>query len=175
MLTVAEKSANYRARMSPEQRTARYRRNLPKVQKWRNEHPDEWRQAQLEGFTAWYERDPLHYKFLQAKRSKKAKELGFTITEADLLVDGVLPKFCPYLGIELNYSYRGGDGGRHDDAPSIDRIDSSKGYHPGNVVVCSWLANKIKGHGSLEQLRSVVKGMEQLLCNGVATGKPPQT
>ena len=59
MLTVAEKSANCRARMSPEQRTARYRRNLPKVQKWRNEHPDEWRQTQLEGLTAWYESNTL--------------------------------------------------------------------------------------------------------------------
>lgn len=163
-LTSAQKSARYRAKLTPKKRKERYKKNLPRIQKWRQEHPEEWRQVQLKGLTAWYERNPLHYKFLQAKRSRKAKELGFTITEADLLINGELPKLCPYLGIKLNYSYRGGAGGRHDDAPSIDRIDSSQGYHPGNVVVCSWLANKIKGHGALEQLRSVVKGMERLKC-----------
>ena len=133
------------------------------AQRWRERHPVEWKEQGKQGFINWVTRHPLRNKFLQARRSRKAKELGFTITEADLLISGELPRLCPYLGIKLDYSYRGGAGGRHDDAPSIDRIDSSQGYHPGNVVVCSWLANKIKGHGSLNQLEQIVREMRRLL------------
>lgn len=57
------------------------------------------------------------------------------------------PTHCPILGIELNYSASY----RSDDSPSFDRIDSSKGYVKGNVVIMSWRANRIKNDGTAEE------------------------
>ncbi len=39
---------------------------------------------------------------------------------------------------------------------SLDRIDNSKGYIPGNVAVISWRANLIKNSSTLEELEAVV-------------------
>ena len=56
---------------------------------------------------------------------------------------------CPLLGIELNYK-AGEDS--YDNAPSIDRIDESKGYTKDNVWVISNKANRMKNDGSSEDL-----------------------
>lgn len=52
--------------------------------------------------------------------------------------DIIVPEFCPYLGHKLRSS------GRYSNSPSIDRIDSSKGYVKGNIQVISWEANQLK-------------------------------
>jgi hypothetical protein len=59
---------------------------------------------------------------------------------------------CPVLGIELNYF---NTERMQDNSPTFDRIDSSKGYVPGNVCVISWKANRIKNDGSAEEHRLV--------------------
>jgi hypothetical protein len=61
-----------------------------------------------------------------------------TITSADI----VIPTYCPALGIKLKAAV--GVKSNRDLSPSLDRIDPSKGYVPGNVQVISYLANKIK-------------------------------
>lgn len=82
---------------------------------------------------------------LWGKSRKRAREAGieFTLQVADIVV----PDKCPILGVELMY-----DKGINDRKPSLDRIDSSKGYVPGNVRVISWRANYIKGELSPEQI-----------------------
>ena len=52
-----------------------------------------------------------------------------------------MPSTCPVLGIPLVI----GAGAMSANAPTLDRVVPSSGYVPGNVVVISWLANKIKG------------------------------
>lgn len=76
-----------------------------------------------------------------------------------------LPDRCPALGIEINYNgvagARQGWSSRTDNSPSIDRIDSSKGYEPDNIQIISWRANRIKNDSSPEELRLLADYMEK--------------
>ena len=61
------------------------------------------------------------------------------------------PKVCPVLGIKLDWGMGGRTGGRSK-SPSLDRIDSTKGYIKGNVMMISMLANQMKSNATPEQL-----------------------
>lgn len=43
-----------------------------------------------------------------------------------------------------------------DGSPSLDRVDNTRGYVPGNVLVISWKANQIKSNATLAELESIV-------------------
>lgn len=77
---------------------------------------------------------------------QRAKNAGLAHTLS--LDDIVIPDYCPVLGIKLET----GDRKDHFNAPSIDRIDNSRGYTPNNIVVMSCRANMLKKDGSLEDL-----------------------
>lgn len=64
----------------------------------------------------------------------------------------ILTTRCPYLGTQFHWEVRTNCGHRHTHpfSPSIDRIDSSKGYVKGNVAIVSHRANSIK-HNATEQ------------------------
>jgi hypothetical protein len=87
-----------------------------------------------------------------AKSRAKEKNLEFNITVEDI----VIPEKCPLLGIELMH----GDGTRKtckSSSPSLDRIDSSKGYIKGNVWVISHKANTIKSNSTYEEFAMMAK------------------
>ena len=77
------------------------------------------------------------------------------------LLDIVIPTHCPYLGIPLDYNTQNY---RQDNYPSFDRIDPNKGYIPGNVVLCSWRANRIKNNGTSEEHRRIADVMDAQTC-----------
>lgn len=56
------------------------------------------------------------------------------------------------LGLKLD-EFKGMSGGRPN-SPALDRIDNSKGYVKGNVMVISHLANQMKASANAEQLLS---------------------
>lgn len=66
--------------------------------------------------------------------------------------DFELPECCPILGIKLEYG-SGVDGNAPQHA-TLDRIDNSKGYVPGNVMVVSRLANAMKNSATFEQIQN---------------------
>lgn len=78
--------------------------------------------------------------------------------EFDLTVDALpdIPEVCPVLGIPLEY--RAGDG-----SPSLDRIDSARGYTLDNVHWISMKANQIKSNATPAELRLVADYFERLL------------
>lgn len=102
--------------------------------------------------------NPLVRMVQEAKARATKKGIPFGIT-ADHLE---MPEVCPVLGIEISM----GMGARADCSPSIDRIDSTKGYVPGNVRVISWRANRLKNDATLEEMKAIVGYMEAAL--GVA-------
>lgn len=92
--------------------------------------------------------------YLAIGRARK-RGLEFSITESDISI----PEFCPILGIPLSV----GIGKATANSPSLDRIDNTKGYVPGNVVVVSFKANTIKNNATVEELRKVLKFYEARL------------
>ncbi len=69
-----------------------------------------------------------------------------------------LPSVCPCLGIKLDYMKTDNDWRNR---PSIDRIDNSKGYIPGNVWVISSWANAIKSSANGHKIIQVANWLKQ--------------
>lgn len=77
----------------------------------------------------------------------RAKKAGL---ECDLTEDTMpkIPDTCPVLGILLCP----GDGRMTDASPTLDRIDSRRGYVVGNVHWISWRANSLKKDATVDEL-----------------------
>lgn len=75
----------------------------------------------------------------------------YSITESDIII----PDLCPILEVPLVL----GTKGNYQFSPSIDRIDATKGYVPGNVRVISTLANTMKNSATKEQLLKFSKNI----------------
>lgn len=100
--------------------------------------------------------------FAKWRRNKKKHPLGWDLEFEDL----DFPTHCPLLGMELNYN--GGQGQSFNNA-SLDRIDSSKGYVKGNVLVISHYANQIKNCADLPTLEMLVENLRKLLSENTHT------
>lgn len=84
----------------------------------------------------------LLYKNIKSRCKRTGREFSIE------LEDIIIPEKCPVFGFELK---------REDKrtwmyAPSVDRIDSSKGYIKGNVTVVSRRANILKRDATVEEL-----------------------
>lgn len=86
-----------------------------------------------------------------ARRRAKLAGLEFSISVNDFEI----PDICPITNQKLSKAI----GKRNANSPSLDRIDNSKGYIPGNVACISWRANRLKWNGSLEEFKNLVTYM----------------
>lgn len=86
--------------------------------------------------------------YFGAKDRARVNNMEFSITIKDIVV----PDICPALGIPLFRS----KGKPTDNSPSLDRLDSSKGYIKGNVNVISMKANRMKSNATLAELESLL-------------------
>lgn len=102
----------------------------------------------------WRERYPKRYLLNKAKTGARSKGLEFSLTEEDLYI----PLVCPILGIDLVVFNRKGTSAAN--TMSIDRIDSNKGYVPGNVMVISWKANRMKQDLSIDMMKRFIEVYE---------------
>ena len=109
-----------------------------------------------------YEYDPMLYRCESMVRHAQNRYREHTLldglsgTQAAWKLYHMAPTHCPYLGVELDATYyqgrKGGAAGAHPNSPSLDRIDSSRGYHWDNIQVISFLANRIKTNATSEEL-----------------------
>jgi hypothetical protein len=106
-----------------------------------------------------YAKNPIALIIMCARRSAKARGLICQITRADLLP---LPVECPVLGIRLDYAYGTKNRKALPNSPSVDRIDNTKGYIPGNVQIISWKANRLKSNGTPDELMRVARYAAQV-------------
>ena len=87
---------------------------------------------------------------LDRSRSRaKKKGVPFDLTLEDIAI----PTHCPALGIELNRASEK----MTDASPSIDRIIPEFGYVPGNIMIISNRANRIKADATAAELRAIAK------------------
>jgi hypothetical protein len=106
--------------------------------------------------------DPLKYMLYNAKQRAKQKGLEFNLEVTDLVKN----THCPIFGIELVY---GGTGktekgyGAFENAASLDRIDPTKGYIKGNVVIVCWEANRAKAYLSIDKIMKLAKFYSDML------------
>lgn len=118
---------------------------LKKVSRYHNESG--YRERVMAKIAERRKADPLMYLYTKALRRAAKNGLKFNIQLKDL----VLPEKCPVLGIPIGPLLGKTNGA------SIDRIDNSKGYVKGNVVIVSRRANTLKGNASIDELILMVK------------------
>ncbi len=105
-------------------------------------------------------RHPVRRLLSNARHRAKQRGEEFTIEELDLLP---APTHCPVFGFELIYAGFA-KGVKHDPRlATLDRIDNSKGYVKGNVVIVSWRANNLKRDATLDELRRLVEFYAELM------------
>jgi transcription elongation factor Elf1 len=92
-----------------------------------------------------------------SKQRAKTKGREHTITLQDIKDKYPPDNHCPVFGFELEFNSEG----FRETSPSIDRIDSSKGYTPENIQIISWKANRIKAYATVEDLEILVAFMKQ--------------
>jgi hypothetical protein len=92
--------------------------------------------------------------FWTAKGRATKKHFEFNIDAKDIII----PEFCPVLGIRLETKRNKAT--RFTSSPSLDRIDSTKGYVKGNVRVISARANCLKNNATIEELERVLADLK---------------
>lgn len=94
----------------------------------------------------------MKWLWLLAKDRARERGIEFAITAADI----VIPEMCPVFGTRLTP----GTPTDKDNSPSLDRLDPGRGYVPGNVVVMSYRANRIKNDGTAAEHRAIAAFLE---------------
>lgn len=93
-------------------------------------------------------------KLYSTRRGALRRKISFddNLLNAELLI----PEYCPLLGTKLEI-------GSGQNSPSIDRIDSSKGYTLDNIWIISRRANTIKNDATLEELELLTNNFRQFM------------
>lgn len=93
-------------------------------------------------------------KMVRAAKARAAKAgVPFSITADDITI----PQLCPVLSIPLIV----GATQASDNSPSLDRVIPLLGYVPGNVLVISNRANRIKNNATIQELLLVAEFFRQ--------------
>lgn len=124
-----------------------------KLQRWVAENPGRKREADRR----WRNNNPAK-KLLGACRGS-AKRRGL---ECTLTVDDIEPLLysmrCAVSGLPLSLEHDGGSA-RNPWTPSVDRIDCTRGYVPGNVRVVCWAFNMMRADWSDEVVFALAKAL----------------
>ena len=92
-----------------------------------------------------------------SKQRARNKNREHTITVEDIKTIYPTDGCCPIFGMKLEFN----TAGFRENSPSIDRIDSTKGYTPDNIQIISWKANRIKGYASIQELEMLLAYLTQ--------------
>lgn len=109
-----------------------------------------WKQANLA-------RRLLH----QCRASARYHRHECTITE-DLLEELLLGMACSATGLPLQTEWEG-PSGSNPWAPSVDRLNNSLGYVPGNVRIVCWAFNNMRGDFPDEVVETLVRAYHSKL------------
>jgi hypothetical protein len=97
--------------------------------------------------------------FNQAKFRAKKYNLPFDIEIKDIII----PTYCPILNIKLERKPYGEGKSFQSSSPSLDKIEPSKGYIKGNIMVISMKANAMKSNATIDELNIFCKNYLKIL------------
>lgn len=129
-----------------QQATQYYHDNKDKVLPTVRAYRDKNREVIQEKGREYYRRKPVNRMLNRARARAKKYGLDFNLEESDIFI----PTHCPLLGIELFIAE--GRKTVKDNSASLDRIDPSKGYVKGNILVISNKANTMKSNATPQEL-----------------------
>ena len=98
-----------------------------------------------------------HFDFFRRKKQNARRtQHSWEISMQDLK----WPTHCPMLGMELDWNLNK----RGENSPSLDRLDNTEGYVPGNVAIISYRANRIKNDGTWQEHEAIAQWLKINLC-----------
>jgi hypothetical protein len=109
--------------------------------RWRTANPEPKREK-VQRSRRWRVNNPSKYLLCRCIASAKIRGQECTIT-VEYIEALLAPMVCSATGLPLSLEH-GGDSARNPWAPSVDRLDNSKGYVPGNVRVVCWAFNMMR-------------------------------
>lgn len=122
----------------------------PRAQKSMKEHGSNY----VSSKDPWYARAAT----IIGSAQRKGIPVGFaSVAEMAAYVKHIAPTKCPVF----NVPFVEGVGGFHKWAPSIDKIEITKGYVRGNIQVISFLANTMKRDATKTELRKFAEWVLQ--------------
>lgn len=122
--------------------------------KRRLEHPEEHNAWERANYAKRKKEQPEWYLWKNSKGRANRAGIEHTIEIEDI----VIPNLCPILQIPLFCS----KGQPSPNSPTLDRIDNTKGYIPGNISVISHRANSNKGSMSITDVERLLNYMKRL-------------
>ena len=98
----------------------------------------------------------VRYTLNASKARARKRDLEHTLTLEEL--NSLFPQdmVCPVFGFTMQW------GNPKWSSPSLDRIDSTKGYTLDNCQIISNKANKLKNDATLQELKDLVNYLEDL-------------
>lgn len=132
--------------MDKNERAKEWRKNNPEKykqhqKKYREAHPEQM----LQRVKKWRYKNPEKAMLQRVRGRARRKKYEFNLE----LIDILIPEMCPILGITIDKIVTGIP---KYNSPSLDRIDNTKGYVKGNVMVISHKANAMKHNATPEEL-----------------------
>ena len=113
------------------------------------------------------EKYPLRYRcqVLRSGMRERAKDKGRDFDSDVFTVNYLMERItknpnCECCGRLLDVGFKA-DRKFNDSSPSMDRVDSSKGYTFENVAILCWRCNKSKQDSTADQLRIIVNFMDE--------------
>ena len=135
----------------------RYKRNSVSVKAASKKRREENPNYNAEYGRNWRVSNPKRRLYDLAKSGAKRSQWAFNLRPEDI---PEIPPICPVLGIEIRVTQGEGRTGH---APSLDRIDSTKGYETGNIRIISDRANWLKSDATPEEMILIGKDGKRLL------------
>jgi hypothetical protein len=123
---------------------------------WCRAHPERRLRQIAEAETRWRRGDPVAHILRRVKHRAKVTGLPFELTREDLVP---LPTVCPVLGIPIGVNLPPSE---HRSFLSLDRIDNTRGYVRGNVVIVSNRANLLKKDATVDELVKLARFYQDL-------------
>lgn len=159
--------ARYKARY-PERVAASHKAWKERNRDKRNATRRAWRAANKERLSAqdcaWFLKERLTKEGYAKRMLRNAKTIrsrkACLITQEDILAVWPVDDKCPVFGVPFTYGTYSRD--NKGAAPSLDRIDSARGYERGNIAVISWRANEMKRHYTVQDVMALARWMGTL-------------